>query len=50
MSLNSAATEMGQLLNWYSSEKAIQQLGYSIGDVDIAIEDAWKWFKANGYV
>ena len=50
LALNSAATGMGQLLNWYSSQKAIDQLGYSIGDIDIAIEDAWNWFKANGYV
>lgn len=47
--VNSAALSMGQLLNWYSSQKAIDELGYKIGDVDIAIEDAWKWFKLNEY-
>ncbi len=48
--LNSAATGMGQMLNWYSSQKAIDELGYSIGSVDVAIEDAWNWFKLHGYV
>lgn len=47
--LNSAALQMGQMLNWYSSQKAIDELGYSIGDIDIAIEDAWKWFKLHDY-
>ena len=47
--VNSAATGMGQLLHFYSSQKAIDDLGYSIGDVDVAIEDAWNWFKAHDY-
>jgi dihydroflavonol-4-reductase len=50
LAVNSAALSMGQMLNWYSSQKAIDELGYKIGDVDIAIEDAWKWFKLNEYV
>ena len=49
LQLNSAAVSMGQMFHWYSSEKAIQELGYSIGDIDIAIEDAWKWFKLHDY-
>ena len=48
--VNSAAVSMGQMLHWYSSDKAIRELGYSIGDVDIAIEDAWKWFQLHEYV
>ena len=48
--VNSAAVAMGQMLHWYSSEKAISELGYSIGDIDIAIEDAWKWFQLHEYV
>jgi len=47
--LNSAALSMGQMFNWYSSQKAIDELDYSIGDIDIAIEDAWKWFKLHDY-
>ncbi|QEG21801.1 NAD-dependent epimerase/dehydratase family protein [Mariniblastus fucicola] len=49
LALNSATITMGQMLNWYSSEKAINELGYSIGEIDIAIEDAWKWFKLHDY-
>jgi len=47
--VNSAAVSMGQMLHWYSSQKAIDELGYNIGDVDIAIEDSWNWFKLHGY-
>ncbi len=49
LAVNSAATRMGQMNNWYSSQKAIDEIGYKVGDVDVAIEDAWKWFQANGY-
>lgn len=47
--VNSAATKMGSLFNWHSSEKAIEELGYKIGDVDDAIADAWNWFQNYGY-
>lgn len=47
--VNSAATAMGSLNHWYSSDKAIGELGYRIGDVDTALADAWDWFKAYGY-
>lgn len=47
--VNSAATKMGSLIHWYSSQKAVRELGYQIGDVDIALADAWDWFKTNGY-
>ena len=50
LQVNSAVVAMGQMLHWYSSQKAIDELGYSIGEVDIAIEDAWKWFKLHEYV
>lgn len=50
LAVNSAALHMGQLQNWYSSDKAIRELGYRIGDVDVAIEDSWNWFKAHEYV
>jgi len=49
LALNSAMIGMGQLLNWHSSQKAIDELDYSIGDIDIAIEDAWKWFQLHEY-
>jgi dihydroflavonol-4-reductase len=49
LAVNSAATAMGQMNHWYSSQKAIDELGYKIGDVDVALNDAWKWFQAYGY-
>ncbi len=48
--VNSAATQLSSLYNWYSSDKATQELGYQIGSVDVAIEDAWNWFQSYGYV
>jgi dihydroflavonol-4-reductase len=50
LAVNSAALRMGQMHNWYSSDKAAAELGYKIGDVDVAIEDSWNWFKAHDYV
>lgn len=47
--VNSAATTMGSLYHWYSSEKAINELGYQINDVDDALIDAWNWFRQSGY-
>jgi dihydroflavonol-4-reductase len=48
--LNSASIAQGQMFNWYSSEKAFRELGYQVGDMDLALQDAWKWFKLKGYV
>ncbi len=48
--VNSAATRMGSLYHWYSSQKAISQFGYTIGDIDAALDDAWVWFVRHGYV
>ena len=45
-----AATEMGQLFHYFDSEKAKRELGYQIGSVENALQDAWDWFQANGYV
>lgn len=48
--VNSAATKMGQMFHWYSSEKAARELGYQIGSVQDALKDAWDWFKVKGMV
>ena len=48
--LNSGMLQMGQLHHYYSSDKAIAELGYKINDVDDAIADAFDWFVANEYV
>ena len=42
--------QMGQIHHYYSSDKAIAELGYQIGDVKDAIADAFDWFVANGYL
>lgn len=47
--LNSAGTRLGNQYHWYSSDKAKQQLGYRIGPVDVAIQDAWQWLREFGY-
>ena len=48
--VNSAATTMGQMFHFYSSDKAKSELGYQIGSIDIALEDAWNWFQEYGYL
>ena len=48
--VNSAATKMGGLHHWYSSEKAAKELGYKYGEIEAGLEDAWQWFKRFGYV
>lgn len=48
--VNSAALELGQMFHWYSSRKAETELGYRIGDIEVALQDAWEWFKKNDYV
>ncbi|MGI9518575.1 MAG: NAD-dependent epimerase/dehydratase family protein [Pirellulaceae bacterium] len=47
--VNSAGVAMGQLLNRYSSDKARQELGYEIGSVDVALDDAWQWLLDHEY-
>ncbi len=47
--VNSAATAMGQMFHYYSSEKAKRELGYRIGSVEDALHDAWEWFLRHGY-
>jgi dihydroflavonol-4-reductase len=47
---NSGGIKMGEAYNWYSSEKAAKELGYQIGPLDVALEDAYSWFKTYGYL
>lgn len=49
MQINSAATQMGQMFHYYSSEKAKRELGYNIGNIEDALRDAWDWFQLHGY-
>jgi dihydroflavonol-4-reductase len=34
--------------NWYSSDKAVRELGYRISGFDRAILAAWQWYRAKG--
>ena len=47
---NSGGIKMGQAFNWYSSDKAKRELGYQIGSVDQALQDAVEWLRAYGYI
>jgi len=47
--VNSGATAMGQLQHFYSSEKAIRELGYQIGSLDEAVEAEWRFLTDYGY-
>ena len=48
--VNSAATQMGALNHWYSSQKAVKELGYKMGPFEDAISDAWSWFEKYEYL
>lgn len=43
--LNSALVRMGQLRHYYSSEKAIRELGYQISPIQPAILAAWQFLQ-----
>jgi dihydroflavonol-4-reductase len=45
--LNSALIQMGQLRHYYSSEQAIQQLGYQLSPLRPALQDAWEFLRAH---
>ncbi|PQO32197.1 NAD-dependent epimerase/dehydratase family protein [Bremerella cremea] len=48
--VNSAAIKMGSLFHFYSSNKAKAELGYKNRPLDQTIEDAWQWFRKQGYL
>jgi hypothetical protein len=41
---------MSTLVHHYSSQRAIDELGYQIRPVEQIISDAWEWFLGHGYV
>lgn len=47
--VNSAAVRMSSQYHFYSSQKAIDQLGYSIRPARESVETAWAWFREHGY-
>jgi len=48
--LNSAVVAMGQIHHWYSSDTAINELGYQINEYLPALRESWKWFNDRDYV
>jgi dihydroflavonol-4-reductase len=44
--INSALIGMGQLRHYYSSDKAIRDLGYQIQPLRPALQDAWEFLQA----
>jgi len=49
LQVNSQAIALGSRWNYYSSQKAIDELSYEPGSISIALDDAWDWLVANGY-
>jgi dihydroflavonol-4-reductase len=47
--VNSAAIGMSNLFHYYTSARAEQELGYASRDLEESAQDAWAWFRANGY-
>jgi hypothetical protein len=50
MASNSASIAAGQLSHCYRSDRAQQELGYTIRPFQETLEDAWAWFQERGYV
>lgn len=48
--VNSAAIRMGNQFHFYSSDRAIAELGYDCRPPRETIADAWQWFNEHGYV
>jgi dihydroflavonol-4-reductase len=47
--LNSAAIALARQPKYYSSQRAISELGYRIRPIAESGRDAWDWFVAHGY-
>ncbi len=48
--INSAALKMSSQFHCYSSQRARDDLGYTVRPADESIADAFEWFKTHGYV
>lgn len=48
--VNGAAVRMGAQYHYYSSAKAINELGYQHSTAEQAVAAAWEWFKSQGRV
>ncbi len=48
--INSAAVKLSDGYHYFSSQRAEQELGYTVRAVEESIRDAWQWFREYGYV
>lgn len=48
--INSAAIQLSELFHYYSSARAVTELGYRFRPAQESVEAAWAWFLENGYV
>jgi len=48
--LNSAATGLSSMFHCFSSERARQEIGYQVRDLETLVRDSWNWFCENDYV
>lgn len=45
--VNSAMLHMARMRTWFSSQRAIDELGYHIRPADQIVRDAWEWLRAH---
>jgi len=48
--VNSVAVAMARLPHYFTSERAVKELGYAPRPLEETVADAWAWFCENGYV
>lgn len=48
--LNSAATRLSSMFHYFSSDRARNELGYQVREVETLVRDAWEWFCEYDYV
>lgn len=47
--VNSAAVRMSSQFHYYSSHRAMEELGYQMRPAQESVEAAWEWFQEHGY-
>lgn len=47
--VNSASVAMSSLFHYYSSDRAVEEVGYSIRPLEQTLDDAWHWFMEHGF-
>ena len=48
--INTGAIQMGKLWNYYSSERAMTELGYEVRDLDNTLDDAISWLAEKNMI